>query len=224
MDVCDIEHIESCQQEMTKITDVSGQVYYYKKFVSRQNWWTMEDVDLAHRERIMHHHLSLLGIPVAPLKNYTSKCFVTHEVEDSNPASVNSTCAEHFQIGKILRKIHNSNIIHGDFHHDNIFLYNSREGVSAIIDFEETVFIDNVYPHLPFYLKPDPMYDLATFRKSIKHFFPDNYEKRWNSFMSGYGLPIHLTQGIEEWGKRIDERNKNFNQWCQDNGVENRIK
>jgi hypothetical protein len=39
-------------------------------------------------------------------------------------------------------------------------------------------------------------------------------------FLRGYGLPSHLTLGIEDWCHMLDMRNKIVKEWAKQNQIE----
>lgn len=211
-----IERIETCQQEMYKLIMDDNRVYFYKNYKNNQSWWTFLDENICKREWDVYQKFHSWGIPVAPFKAVSDHYFVTEEVRGV-PLTEG---VSYYDVGKVLKKIHSHGYIHGDFHHRNIFVDPYEGRVKAVIDFEESVPIEGTYPHLPDHLKPDPMYDLAIFLRSCKHF--DRME-HYDSFLEGYGLPEHMSLGIEIWEEREKARNALFRRFCAVNDIESII-
>lgn len=215
MSILSIEKIDTCQQDMYKLTMDNDKVYYHKNFRSNQSWWTFTDENISEREWDVYQKFFMWQIPVAHLKYRSDYSFLTEEIKGI-PLSQDLEGIGHFNAGDVLRKIHSHGYIHGDFHHENIFIEPYEGYVKAVIDFEESVPIDGEYPRLPEHLKPDPMYDLTTFLRSCKHYDKENFYK---DFLQGYGLPEHLIDGIRNWNDKIGMRNQNFRDWCKKENI-----
>ena len=212
--------IQTCQQDVFKLFMEDGDIYYHKNFVNNQSWWTMKDENLSDREWDVYQKFFMWQIPVAQFKSRSLEYFLSKEA-NGNTLEYDSIGISYYNVGRVLKKIHHHGYIHGDFNHNNIIV--DGLDVSAIIDFEESVPIDGEYPHLPDYLRPDPMYDLATFLRSCRYFEPEKGYEFFNRFLKGYGLEPHLIHGIESWEERIDKRGENFRQWCEENQLESVI-
>ena len=104
LDIYDIEEIESCQQNVYKITTLDDGVYYYKKYINNQSWWTLENENICEREKEIHEYLCLKNIPVAIFKSSSIDSFVTKEVKYSVNSSAGVTNNIHYYIGNILKK------------------------------------------------------------------------------------------------------------------------